>query len=168
MLRFSTCLLTALAALLTSGLLGCAAPEPPPPPPPVEVLDFTVVGQGQYADLDTLALATEQVVREQAVWDSLAAALRPSQPFRTVTLDGDVLLLAAVPARGTGYSVGFEDVAQVGDEVVARYVVTTPGEDCPSSPLFVMPFQVIRIAQPDAPIRFDAVREPYPCTRGGL
>ena len=165
--RFSTCLLTVLAVLLTAGLLGCAAPESPTPPP-VEVLDFSVVGQGQYADLDTMALATERVVREQAVWDSLASSLRPSQPFRTVTLEGDVLLLAAVPARGTGYSVGFEDVERIGDEVVARYVVTTPGEDCPSSPLFVMPFQVIRIAQPDVPIRFDAVQEPYPCTRGGL
>lgn len=154
-LPFACCLLTLLAAACSD------APEPAAEPPTLpDTLAFSLLGQGQYARLDT----TERVVRDAATWQALRDSLRPAVPFDSVDFAGEMLLLVAVPAPGGGYTIEFQRVEEDSAGWQARYVLAEPGADCLTAQAQAVPFQVVRLPRTDAPIHFERVHERYRCT----
>jgi hypothetical protein len=150
------CCLLALFAFACSD-----APEPAAEPaPPPDTLAFALLGQGQFARLDT----TERVVRDAAAWQALRDSLRPAVPFDSVDFTEEMLLLVAVPAPGGGYTIEFQRIEQAEEGWQARYILAEPGADCLTAQAQAVPFQVVRLPRTDTPIHFDRRHELYRCT----
>ncbi len=138
---------------VTGGLLGCgpSGTVPDAEDEMVESLYIEPLGLGVSAAIqDTTAL----VFRTAEDWEGFRDNLRPRGPFKESDFEQTMILVAAVPAPTGGYTVEFESVEIIGDEIVASYVVSAPGYDCVAISALTQPFQVVAVRQVEGNVRF--------------
>ena len=151
----------ALLALSALFLAACQPSGTLPPDVPIESLYFESLGRGYSAQVtDT----TEMTFRTPEEWGSFADRLHPMVAFRAADFEQTMVLVAAVPATTGGYTVEFESVEQIGDEIVAAYLVTEPGYDCVAIMALTQPFHVVAVRKTVGPIRFVARRKTETCS----
>lgn len=154
-------------ALLFSSLLvllvaGCALPgERETEVTFAEALAFEPIGRGQTASLDTTATLA---IRDAATWAVYQDSLHPARPFEAVNFEQEMVVLVAVPVPSGGYSVTFETVEKDEDGLTAHYILSEPGYDCLITMGKAVPFEAIRVAKTEGPLRFEQVQEAYRCT----
>ena len=147
-----------LLIMLLAGCLG--APEQATEVSIAEALAFEPLGRGRQARLDS----TERAIRDAATWTAYQDSLRPLQPFKKVNFEQEMVLLAALPVSTGGYDLRFEIVEQTDEGVIARYRLFSPGNDCRMTMGDGVVFQAVRLAQTDAPLRFEREQETLHCT----
>lgn len=154
--RFRLCPVLLLLALLA----GCIEATPGPDEPASEPLYFEPIGLGQTA---LLADTTELLIRDAALWEAYQDSLRPLGAFAPVDFEQAMVLLVAVPVTTGGYSVQVETVERLEDEVVARYMLTIPDDDCIPMMSAATPFQAVLVRRAPGEVRFERETEPFHC-----
>ena len=144
---------------------GCTADEEVVPVFEEEVgeaLYFERIGLGHTA---LFTERTERVVRTPEAWAVAQDSLIELGPFKDVDFEQTMVLFAAVPVETGGYSIQFETIELVNDEIIATYMLTEPDEDCiPTTTLTqAMPFQAVLVRRADAPVRFVQETELFTC-----
>ncbi len=141
---------------------GCVdAPRDTPSVSVAEALAFESVGRGQQAQLDTTQIA----IRDAAAWAAYQDSLRPLVPFGPVDFPREMVLLAAVPTPSGGYSIHFEAIEKTDEGLTAHYRLSIPADDCIPTMGTAVPFEAVRLAHVDAPVRFEHETEAYRCTQ---
>ena len=156
MYRSATLLLIATSAVVSLRCTddrsnGAAVRQP-------EALYFEPIGSGQSGSIpDTM----EVVVRDSSEWQALAGKLRPREPFKPVDFTQFMVLLSALRQTSGGYRVEFQSVDADGREIVASYVVYSPGADCMTISALTLPFQAVAVRKTagDVEFRRSVVRE---------
>lgn len=116
-----------------------------------ETLVFEPLGHGFMASVpDT----TEVLLRDSVAWSEFSEKLLPIGRFKDVDFDQMMVVVAVVPATSGGYTIEFESVDVMADELVATYTLTSPGLDCMTIAALTQPFQAIAVRKADGPIRF--------------
>ncbi len=152
---------------LLAGLLlvasGCLddVPEPVPEVTFTEALAFESLGRGVSARLDTTTAVT---VGDAATWSAYQDSLRPLQPFKRVDFAQEMVLLVAEPVPTGGYDLRIEAVERAENSLTVYYLLITPGNDCRPTMGAAVPFQAVRLARSDAPLRVERVTDAYRCT----
>jgi hypothetical protein len=141
-------------------LIGCIEATPVPDEPESEPLYFEPIGLGQTA---MLADTTELLIRDAALWEAYQDSLRPLGAFKPVDFEQAMVLLVAVPVATGGYSVQVETVERLEDEVVARYMITVPDDDCIPMMSQATPFQAVLVRRTAGQVRFEHQTEPFHC-----
>ncbi|GAB5519596.1 MAG: hypothetical protein RhofKO_18470 [Rhodothermales bacterium] len=123
-------------------------------------VSFERVGQGQQAALtDTIEVA----IRDAAAWDTLAARLRPLQPFEAIDFEQTMVLLVGLPVESGGHTVIFDFIEKVDTAIVAYYNVLEPKGDCVTVEATAVAFQAVRVPQDATPVHFERQIERYSC-----
>jgi hypothetical protein len=145
--------ITLLVALVASGvvLAACQPTGTLPPDLQIESLYFETLGRGSSAQV---ADTTELVFSTQEEWSGFAGRLRPMATFKDTDFEQTMVLVAAVPASSGGYTLEFESVEKIGDEIVAAYVLSEPGFDCVAIMALTQPFHVIAVKRTEGRVRF--------------
>lgn len=147
----STSLILAIAA--TASLFGCgpSGTVPDAEDEMVESLYVEPLGLGFSAAIED---TTGLVFRTEEAWAEFRDRLQPRGPFKVSDFEQMMILVAAVPAPTGGYTVEFESVEIIGDEIVASYVVSAPGYDCVAISALTQPFQVVAVRKVEGNVRF--------------
>lgn len=140
-------------------LAGCLPPEQETEITISQVVSFVPLGRGSQARMDT----TERVIYDQATWDAHMESLQPLQPFKPVDFETEMVFLAALPVPTGGYDLRFELIEEMPDQIVARYRLFTPGVDCREIIGDTVPFQAVRVAHRETPVRFERELEAVHC-----
>lgn len=140
-------------------LTGCLPPEQATEITISQLVSFVPLGRGSQARIDT----TEQVIYDQATWDTYTASLQPLQAFKPVDFGTEMVLLAALPVPTGGYDLRFEVIEETPGQLVARYTLFAPGVDCREIIGDTVPFQAVRVARRETPVRFDRELENVRC-----
>lgn len=135
--------------------------EPVPEVTLTEALAFEPLGRGLSARLDT---TTVVAIHDAARWTAYQDSLRPLQPFKDVSFPQEMVLLVAEPVPAGGYDLRIETVEKGTDSLTVHYLLITPGNDCRPTMGAAMPFQAVRLAQHDAPLRVERTTDAYRCT----
>ncbi len=153
-------LLVALVALVPFILTGCQSDETVPDLT-VEALYFEPIGTGYRAQVSD---TTELVFRTREEWESFLPVLEPMAAFADSDFEQTMIVVAVVPAFSGGYTVEFEAIEEIGEEVVATYGVGEPGFDCVAISALTQPFQVVAVRRSDKPVRFVRHSRPETCS----
>lgn len=140
-------------------LTGCLPPEQETEITISHVVSFVPLGRGSQARMDT----TERVIYDQATWDTYTESLQPLQAFKPVDFETEMVLLAALPVPTGGYDLRFEVIEEIRGQVVARYRLFVPGVDCREIIGDTVPFQAVRVARTETPVRFERELENVRC-----
>lgn len=148
------------ALLLLALLAGCVEAPAVPEEPDSEPLYFEPIGLGQTA---LLADTTELLIRDAARWAAYQDSLRPLAAFKPVDFEQAMVLLVAVPVATGGYSVQVETVELLADEVIVRYMLTEPDDDCIPMMSQAVPFQAVLVRRAPGRVRFERQTELFRC-----
>ncbi len=144
--------------LISAGCMGPEAHETEIETHPS--LPFAEVGRGRNAMVDTV----HRVITSREEWTTLQDSLRPLVPFMPVDFELEMVLVAALPVQSGGYDLRFEEVEDLGDTIVARYRLYTPGQDCRHTMGAGNVFQVVRLARTTRLVTFEDTEEALDCT----
>ena len=126
-----------------------------------EPLYFETVTQGIDAGV---ADTVEAVIRGQDSWVAALDTFDLRREPPEVDFDQVIVLLAAIPTPGSGYTVEFRSVELGADSVIAHYAVGVPAEDCITAMGETVPFQAVTVRRVDVPVAFERSREEIRCT----
>jgi|GEM_PF-1372439 len=138
---------------------GCGG-TPEADGPTYESVGFELVGFGRDADVEAL---TETRLQTEDDWQRYAGLLTPLGELQEVDLEERDVLLIAVPVSSGGFDLSVEDVARSDDEIVARYLIEAPGDDCFVAQVMPTPFVAVAIPASDLPVRFEQRTVQYSC-----
>ena len=138
---------------------GCGG-TPEADGPTYESVGFELVGFGRDANVEAL---TETRLQTEDDWQRYAGLLTPLGELQEVDLEERDVLLIAVPVSSGGFDLSVEDVARSDDEIVARYLIEAPGDDCFVAQVMPTPFVAVAIPASDLPVRFEQRTVQYSC-----
>lgn len=140
-----------------------AATDVPEPVLPAsgEPLYFEPLGRGTQAQL---ADTTELFIRDAATWAAYRDSLNPVVAFPEVDFTQAGVVLVALPQITSGYGLEVESVERFDDEIVVRYLVSAPGDDCLTASALTVPFAAVQVRRAAGDVRFERLHEEYACT----
>lgn len=128
--------------------------------PTYESVEFELVGFGRDAHVEA---QTEIRLQTEDDWQHYAGRLMPLGDLQEVVLGARDVLLIAVPVSSGGYDLSIVDVVRSDDEIVARYLVEAPGDDCLVAQVMLTPFVAVAVPASDLPVRFEQRTAQYSC-----
>ncbi len=139
--------------LFTSFLVGCQTSESGTvlQDEYFETFVFETVAQGYRA---TITDTTETDFRDADEWNQFATNLTPIGKMQEVDFETMMVVVAVIPATSGGYSIAFDSVDLIDEELVATYTISTPGLDCMIIAALTQPFQAISVRKMDGDVVF--------------
>ena len=126
-------------------------------------IDFTSAGDGSRLGISLPSAPTEAVIRNARELGGFAGnGFSTLDRTMRVDFEEEMVILASQPVNTTGHSLRFEEVRRFTDEIVAQYAVTTPGENCFSSPATRIVGEAILVPHSDLPVVFLSRRQAGP------
>ncbi|MFI5177743.1 MAG: protease complex subunit PrcB family protein [Vicinamibacterales bacterium] len=141
-------------------LIGSQTPSPRP-------LAVTPVTTLNAAD-DVFSAATQQVIRDQAAWQSLWSRLTsnasPAPALPAVDFTKDMLVVAAMGTKGHGgYKIAVTAATEQAGGVTIEVTETSPGARCMNAMMITSPVSVVRLPRRDGSVLFTVVRKTVDC-----
>ena len=100
----------------------------------------------------------------RAFWAGLVPDPRAGGPAAPVDFAREMVIAAVMPIQpSAGSSLDIEKVTEFADHIEAEVVERTPGRDCFSATVVTRPFDVVRVARRDKPVRFVERTVVTPC-----
>jgi hypothetical protein len=149
--------LLATAAALLAAACGGDATAPDTPPQSLELSRFPTL---EAARANASASARQRVtITDAATWQTFWAGLVPDPraggPAASVDFSREMIIAAVMPIQpSAGAALDIEKVTEHADHIEAEVVERTPGPDCVTAAVVTRPFDVVRVARRDKPVRF--------------
>jgi hypothetical protein len=167
--RVLTTTLAAVAALVAAacGTSDATAPDAADAAP--RALDVARFPALEVARASASADARQRVtITDDAAWRAFWAGLLPDPraggPAAPVDFAREMVIAAVMPVQpSAGSSLDIEKVTEFADHIEAEVVERTPGRDCFSATVVTRPFDVVRVARRDKPVRFVERTVVTPC-----
>ena len=100
----------------------------------------------------------------RAFWAGLVPDPRAGGPAAPVDFAREMVIAAVMPIQpSAGSSLDIEKVTEFADHIEAEVVERTPGRECFSATVVTRPFDVVRVARRDKPVRFVERTVVTPC-----
>ena len=147
--------LTAIAIMLA----GCGSPDEVGGPS-YEPVSYIVIGHGRNAHVEDV---TEVRVQTEDQWRGYADLLVPLGELQDVDFETNDVLLIALPVSSGGYDLSVDDVAMSDEELVVRFLLEEPGENCLVAQVMLTPFIAVTVPAGDLPVRFEQRVRRYSC-----
>lgn len=104
---------------------------------------------------DSLRLVVRDAESWRAQWDALNREMRPQPPLPTVDFAREMVVIAALGARGSGgWSIVVDSAVWRGGTTAIYLRRLAPGRGCFTTAAVSSPVDVVRVPRSDAPVRF--------------
>jgi len=149
-----------MSVALLLAILGSQTPSPKP----LAIAAVTTLN----APEEVFASSTQQVIRDQAAWQSLWSRLTanamPAPALPAVDFSKDMLVVAAMGTKGHGgYRIAVTAATEQAGGVTVEVTETSPGAGCMNAMMITSPIAVARIPRRDGNVIFTVVRKTVDC-----
>ncbi len=149
-----------IAAAAALAVAACGSSEATAPDTTPQSLEFARFPTLEAARANASASTRQRVtITDASTWQTFWAGLVPDPraggPAASVDFSHEMVIAAVMPIQpSAGSSLDIEKVTEYADHLEAEVVERTPGPDCFTAAVITRPFDVVRVARRDKPVRF--------------
>jgi len=127
----------------------------------------SAAAQGTRIDTTRRRVTIADAATWTAFWSSLIPDPQATGPAPTVDFSREMVIAAVMPLRpSSGYRIAIERVTEFADRIEAEVVERSPAPGCVTLTVITRPFDVVRVARRDKPVRFVERTVETPCSDG--
>jgi hypothetical protein len=156
--RLGTAVAAAAALVLAACGDAATAPEEPAAPQPLVLARFATLEEARGSAQPSTG-QQRAVITTATAWQTFWAGLLPDPRAggtpAAVDFSREMVIAAVMPLQpSAGASLDIETVTEHADHIEAVVVERRPAADCISATVITRPFDVVRVARRDKPVRF--------------